>query len=108
LLQSLFFSAYFGYQFIKKNKIMEDFFEKISTYFRENPGSIGYLFIIFGIVFMYGAYKDWGWIFEGGGRTINIEWISDTFGRKTARNLMILLGLFFVFGGGFWIYVNSK
>jgi hypothetical protein len=87
---------------------MEKYLEQIMSYFKNNPSNVGYVIILLGAVIIYGAYKDWAWIFEGGGRTINIGWISDTFGRKAARNLLILLGLIFVLGGGFWSYKMVK
>ena len=71
--------------------------ETLEKYFAENPSNYGFLLIFVGSLICYGAYKNWGWIFQGDGRVINIAWISDTFGRSTARALMLLAEVAFDF-----------
>jgi hypothetical protein len=87
---------------------MEKKSEEVQNYFQNNPGNYGYILIVLGLVLIYGAYKEWGWIFEGGGRTINITWIYNTFGKKAAKSIVMFFGAVLAVLGIFWIYINRN
>jgi apolipoprotein N-acyltransferase len=83
--------------------------EKLQDYFQHNQGNFGYVIIAVALFFIYGAYKDWDWILAPGGGmgTFNLTWIANTFGRKTARVIVYVVGGIAVGLGVFWIMVNN-
>lgn len=63
--------------------------------------------LIFGILLIIGAYKNWDWLYAPDGHYQN-NWtlgqVSRYTGRKSARIIGFFGGLLVVFIGGFWSY----
>ena len=59
-----------------------------------------------GLLFLIGAIRDWDWVLEGDGRIMNIAWVSNTFGRRTARILVGISGAMIMILGViyFWLW----
>lgn len=66
---------------------MENFLSKFPKEY------MGFIFVAFGAIILIGAWLNWDWVLEGNGKIMNIAWISDTFGRTTARVIMGIGGV---------------
>lgn len=70
------------------------------SFFSKLPKETGGLaFIVFGLIMLVGAWLNWGWIFQGDGKAINMAWISDTFGRTVARVIVGVMGVLIIICG---------
>ena len=79
--------------------------DQLAEYFQQHSNGFGWLFIVAGIIFLYGSVKRWGWLFEGGDGMFNIAWVAETFGFRTAQVLYILLSLLFIGAGIAWVFL---
>lgn len=83
---------------------IRNIFEKITTFFRENPQYAKLILPLFGVLLLVGAICNWEWLFENDGRVFNLAWvkynISETFARILVGGigvLLIILGVILYF-----------
>jgi len=83
----------------------KSYIDQLADYFQQNPNSYGWILVFFGVFFLYGSIRRWGWLFEGGEGLFNIAWVAETFGFRTAQILYVLLSLLFIGIGLAWVYL---
>lgn len=59
----------------------------------------GLVLVAAGLLLLLGAIRDWDWVLEGNGSRMNAAWISNTFGRKTARIFVGICGSIIALSG---------
>ena len=89
----------------------DSFIDKISNWIQHNGGAFGKIvslaFLIFGILVVIGAWKNWDWLFKPDASYQNkwtIGQISRYLGRNTARVLGVIGGIILIVAGAFWSY----
>jgi hypothetical protein len=98
----------------KLNRIMNEqsTIEKIRTWMHTNAETFSKLvslaFLVFGILVVIGAVKNWDWLFKPD-ESYHGRWtigqISRYLGRGTARVLGFIGGLLLIAAGAFWTYL---
>ena len=90
---------------------MDDSSDKVRNWMHNNPELFGKMvsltFLVFGILVIIGAVKNWDWIYkpdESYHGWWTIGQISRYAGRNTARVIGVIGGLLLVVAGAFWSY----
>ena len=86
--------------------------EKIKDWIHNNGSTfskiVSLAFLVFGILVIIGALKNWDWLFKPDESYQNkwtIGQLSRYLGRNTARVVVFVLGLLLVIAGGVWSYM---
>lgn len=86
--------------------------EKIKDWIHNNGSTfskiVSLAFLVFGILVIIGALKNWDWLFKPDESYQNkwtIGQLSRYLGRNTARVVGFVLGLLLVIAGGVWSYM---
>ena len=87
--------------------------EKIKDWIHNNGSTfskiVSLAFLVFGILVIIGALKNWDWLFKPDESYQNkwtIGQLSRYLGRNTARVVGFVLGLLLVIAGGVWSYMS--
>ncbi len=90
----------------------DDKIEKTKNWMHNNPGIVGKMlslaFLIFGILVVIGAIKNWDWIFKPDDSYQNkwtIGQVSRYLGRNTARVIGFIGGVVLIIAGAVWSYM---
>lgn len=80
--------------------------DKINTFFethfentKANPPFAGIMIFLIGLIILIGVIKNSNWVLEGGNGSWNFAFISNTFGRNTARILVGIISIVIIFFG---------
>ena len=86
--------------------------EKIKDWIHNNGGTfskiVSLAFLVFGILVIIGALKNWDWLFKPDESYQNkwtIGQLSRYLGRNTARVIGFILGVVLVIAGSVWSYM---
>lgn len=73
-----------------------DFWDDVRAYLKVHPQLLGLIFFTFGLVMIYGAWKNWNWLYAPDGGMRGLGGISAYLGRKAARIAGVILGLMII------------
>ena len=82
--------------------------ENVKNIFAKNPRLFGIIFILFGVLLLLAAIKNWEWILGGPSWNLQkLEGISNFFGRTFARIVAGIFGVSAIIAGIVWFVVYS-
>ena len=87
--------------------------DKIKNWIQHNGGTVGKIvsltILLFGILVIIGAFRDWDWLFKPDASYQNkwtIGQLSRYLGRNTARIIGFVGGVLLVIAGAVWSYMT--
>ncbi|BAV06254.1 Immunity protein 17 [Filimonas lacunae] len=70
-----------------------DFWDDVRAYMKEHPQVLGLIFCTAGIMIMWGAWKNWDWLYAPDGGMRGLGGISAYLGRSAARIAGVVIGI---------------
>ncbi len=81
---------------------MDEFADKVTLYFQENPGNYGIILVVIGIVLLIGTIRRWNWVVGETRHTSFGLFLIEIFGEKYIIIRMYFLSILFIVLGIGW------